>query len=35
MWAFSRDGNLWISRKLRQVHPVYKTPVIAVVGGSS
>lgn len=30
MWSFSRDGNLWISKALRHVHPVYKTPVRAV-----
>jgi len=31
VWAFSRDGNLRISKWLRSVHPVYKTPVVAVV----
>lgn len=33
MWAFSRDGNLRISKWLRTVHPKYKTPVNAVVRG--
>jgi amino acid transporter len=33
MWAFSRDGTLKVSRLLRTVHPTWKTPVYAVVGG--
>jgi amino acid transporter len=30
VWAFSRDGDLRISRILRWVHPKWKTPVAAV-----
>lgn len=30
VWSFSRDGNLAISKWLRQVHPKFKTPVNAV-----
>ncbi|KAI8466411.1 MAG: amino acid/polyamine transporter I [Monoraphidium minutum] len=30
VWSFSRDGDLKISRLLRQVHPKFKTPVNAV-----
>lgn len=33
MWAFSRDGNLRISRWLATVNPKSQTPVAAVVRG--